>query len=908
MKKLLTLLNIKPNEAVLVRHLFLVQFALGIATSFLYTASLTFFLSTYTISYLPRVFILSALLILFFNKVYEYFEKKYTPEKLLQLVVQFSLFSTLAFLVILKIFSVHWLILLLAAWNVLLYMLIGYAFWGLSALLFNVRESKRVFSIVGSGDIPAKMLGYLCVSVLVHFTSIVNLLCIPVASLAVCWFLVNRLKHYTPHVSPVEHEAHKHHTEKENVSFSERIIRIFDSKLVLFISLVSLVAFIIFSFVDFTFLADIKLKYHDQKELASFIAVFFAGGRIFAVLIKTLISSRMIARIGLLNSLMITPLVLLIINLVIISSNGAVNANLYIFGFMVLVIEVLRSTVQDPVFFILFQPLNPHSRLKGHLIAKGYTFPIALIGVGTFLLYYLNAHADVSIQFFSKATFIFLVFWIGIVFLIRKEYTHTLLHSLSRGHFNGSELFLNDEAVSNLLVRKSRSNNPLEVINALNLLERSQYPGMYAQLIDHLQHNPITQIREYVLERIIANQMTSALSIIRKQIRQDELLTPYLYKALFYLETSEPDQLEKQLQNLSGENKRAALIGLSFRMEEQTTGIVLRELQLLSESEDLRDVQLALSVIAEVPSNAFAPIVRKLLYHQQKVVYQNAISISGKLKDDKLFKEAMALAVNNNAMYRLEKALVEYGDDSFIDGLLPATITDNVQKYVIKAAARIKGPRSDAYLLSLFETNDSFQELVIDALWKKKVSLPLNSSLEAWIWKKLEYMKNKVDWLLMLQQYKEARLLKRALLSEIEADLETVLKACSLLFNKEELDQFINVYKLENTTRVANAIEFLEMTIPKKYFTPILYFIELCNDAHNKHFVAYKKDRNIEQLIREIVTNHMNIFSLWSQALAIYVSPKLLTREAALEVAGTAISEEKDLIKETRAYVLSILK
>src|SRR5205823_14887974 len=85
-------------------------------------------------------------------------------------------------------------VLLLAAWNIIIYMLVGYAFWGLTALLFNVRESKRLFSLVGAGDIPAKMLGYLSVTLLVPFMGIRNLLWIPIIAFIVAFILIKRIR------------------------------------------------------------------------------------------------------------------------------------------------------------------------------------------------------------------------------------------------------------------------------------------------------------------------------------------------------------------------------------------------------------------------------------------------------------------------------------------------------------------------------------------------------------------------------------------------------------------------------------------------------------------------------------------------------------------------------------------
>ena len=228
-----------------------------------------------------------------------------------------------------------------------------------------------------------------------------------------------------------------------------------------------------FAFIDFTFLTEIKVKYKGNN-LTSFIAIFFAIGQLFAIIVKLLFSGRMIARIGLANSLLIAPLLLLIIDgFIIYSGDGSLI--LYVFGAMALLEEILRSTLQEPVFFILFQPLSPHDRSRGHLFAEGYTMPFALFAVGSFLIVFLHTHKELSILLVTEILMAFLLLWIATVFLIRKAYLEMLLNSLKKGYFKGTELFLNDDAVIKLLLRKTESNKPLEVINALNLLERSNY-------------------------------------------------------------------------------------------------------------------------------------------------------------------------------------------------------------------------------------------------------------------------------------------------------------------------------------------------------------------------------------------------------------------------------------------------
>src|SRR5215210_3577434 len=575
--KLLQLLNIKPHESAVVRKLFTIQFFLGVATAFLFTSSLTMFLSAYKIKMLPVAYILSACLLLVFNRIYSYLDEKFSSPKLLGIVILFSGFSILFFWLLLTVLPIQQLPLIIAAWYMLLYMLVGYAFWGMASMLFNVRESKRLFSIVGAGDIPAKMLGYFSVTALVPFIGVNNLLWVSMLSFFVAWFLLKKfqneglLAEEDPN-SLLHANEHNHDNIKKSLGFLSKLT---NNRLVLFIALLSLLSYIVFAFIDFTFLSDIKLKYHQGDEIATFIAVFFAAGRLLAIGIKILFSSRMISRIGLTNSLLVTPVLLLIIACFIIVSGDRFFSHLYVFGFMVLLTEILRSTLQEPVFFILFQPLKPHDRLRGHLVAKGYTMPFALLAVGTFLVFYLQNNQELPILSVAELLTGFLLVWILTIFIIKKEYLQTLIASLKKGYFTGAELFLDDSNVINILLKKTESKKPLEVIHSLNLLERSGYNDIYKLLFRSLQ-SPASEIKEYVLSRIIANNMTSALPLIKQQLSQttDEFVRLKLIKTLFYLNReAEINEQIAAMNLLKKDHQKAAIEGLLNRKEEKTEQI-----------------------------------------------------------------------------------------------------------------------------------------------------------------------------------------------------------------------------------------------------------------------------------------------------------------------------------------------
>jgi AAA family ATP:ADP antiporter len=251
--------------------------------------------------------------------------------------------------------------------------------------------------------------------------------------------------------------------------------------------------------------------------------------------------------------------------------------------------------------------------------------------------------------------------------------------------------------------------------------------------------------------------------------------------------------------------------------------------------------------------------------------------------------------------------LVDYGETAFEEERLQFMDAEGkMLLHVIKAASRVKGPLSDAFLLSVFEKG-RMKDIVIDALWKKKAVISSHRvKIEEWCITEFEKMKMKVDCYFGAHPHQPAELLRKALIAEIEQDMEAVLKAFALLYNREQVDQFIAAYKLENSTKVANAIELLEMTLPKKYFTAMLYFIDLTMDVHNNQLPFHKKETAMERLIRDVVSNVG--FNAWSQSVALYLSPKLLPRETAFSIAAVAHKEEEMVVSETRNYVLSILK
>ncbi len=911
-RRILLLLNIKPHESALVRKLFTVQFFLGIATAFYFTSTLSMFLSAYKADSLPVVYMLSAALLFGFNRFYAYYEEKMNSPGLLEFVILFSAAVILVFWLLLTFFDFSKLKLIIAASYLVIYMLVGYAFWGMASIMFNVRESKRLFSIVGAGDIPAKMLGYFSVSALIHVVSLINLLWISICSFVFAFLLMKRYQKQGFILVGETNEPHEHPAHDEKISLTMSIIkRFFYNKLILYIALLSFLSYVAFAFIDFTFLTDIKEKFKKGEQMATFIGIFFAVGRVFAIGIKLLFSSRMIARIGLTNCLLFTPVLLLIINVIIIILGPDFHSHLILFGGMVLLTEVLRSTLQEPVFFILFQPLHPHDRLRGHLVAKGYTMPFALIGVGVFLYLFMKSNVEMPITLVAEILLVFLVLWIVSIFLIKNQYLATLIKSLKKGYFTGAELFLNDTKVTDLLLEKTQSNNAIEVIHSLNLLERSGYKNIYMLLLQFLD-NPKIEIKEYVLSRIIENNMSSALPQIKRLIEEKtELINPGLIKAYYFLETNIGKDSLIDINSLPQQEIKPAIVGLLRRHDEEVEAWALKELRKLA-SGNSQNKMLVLEIITESQGPIFTDILKMLLLDKKPAVYKKAIEVTGKIRDFGLFNEIIEVATRFQAFGALQRSLLFYGDEVFSTEYWEAeTIPEPLLTTIIKTAGKIKGEKSTVFLFKLLYRFTTHSDQIIEALWLKKAIGDINNNkiLEDWINEKIEQTKIKIIYYNDLETISIFKLLQDAIGSELKYDLQMLLKAFALQYDRQKIDRVIELINLDNKERKYNAIEVLELMIPGKYFTQINNLVELLNDI-KEHQVLLPKTHNFngKNILEDIIKDKKANFNEWTRSVACYMFPNLKKNDFSLNFLHTHPVKGEVLFNETRNYVLSMLK
>jgi AAA family ATP:ADP antiporter len=916
-ERLLSILNLKQSESRYVFDLLSIQLFIGIANSFLNIVSFTFFIYRFSIHGLPYAYLAIAAGLLLLNVAYEKLEHKFTPLRLIKILIAASL----------VLFAFFWLgilswdhdsfVFLLFVWSTLFYMLTGYAYWGLVSLLFNVRESRRVFSIVGAGDIPAKLIGYLFAPLLIPLIGVNNLLVLAMVSLAVGFLLVRKLaaKKRWEKINQRSHGAHtdKHHTTGSPTKMSSTFSFFFRHKLIFTISLLSLLSYNVFNLIDYTFISQVKAKYHDLAQLASFLAVFFAAGRLIALVLKLVFTSRVIERLGIIYSLLITPVALFIFSLLFFAVSGNVSYSLYVFGVMALITEVLRSTMQEPVFFILFQPLSEHIRLKGHIIAKGYMLAPSYLIVGLSLIGLRYAGVVVNIPLSMNILVVNLFIWAAIVFYIRREYTKVLHSSISKGVFNGDHVQIYDKKTIETLVEKVKSGQETEKIYALRLLEAASFSGLSDLLKTQLKEENV-EVKKYALVRL---QEKGDLDPFLLKTMAESEHDPFILQMITGLLCRiDPEYLHTMADHISELDyivRKNVIIHLLNQSEFTYLYKAGNEINSLLVSPLPAERELALEIISDLKSIKFTDAIKLLIKDGDLSVKRNALIAACKLKVKELLPFILERLSHHHDKYLAMQGLFQYGDALFEDiKELPVENSLPYTPELLRVASKCRGPHSTAFLLAATQGQPMLIERAVHALWQK--------GYEAELVPEIHHFQTLLGHCLKLgiekthyhahvpPQFRDRELVQHALTSEIRNDLVTALKICALLYHKKELNRVVELVENNDSNKLYNGMEMLELLLPKRTSRQVIELLDYLLDPGFHKRAATAMDHH--SFFEQIIITQASKFNAWTRSVCLYSSFRNKEMDVISRVGDLREEYAHDNViwKETRDHVLNSLQ
>ncbi len=623
-------LGVRPDEARTVGLFFIHNFLLGIGTILIYVAANAILLENQPETSLPVAYVASAVAMIGVGRLYGYFEHHLVLRSLAMRVLLAVVAMTVV-VGVLVIFghSVAAAVAIMTGYRVI-YLLTNLEFWGVSAVVFDTRQSKRLFGVISSGDMPAKAMGAILAALVHAHTDVLRLLVVAFGA-----FLAAL---YTLYLTVQSHEVHAPHRPARAVRREpSKLIgqRFGGSELVFYmcLSLAALAA--VATEIEYSFFINVKHRFHNQTDVIRYVSYILTLTYVLAMVVKLLLSRQALDRYGVNRSLLVLPWVALagLIGLAILNGVKADETALVIyFCALYLLFEVVRRSLFDPVFLVLFQPLSPPQRLKGHTLAKGLYEPIGL-GLAGFLIFIL--HARPALETWVPLVWITLLG--GAVWLLRQTYRlylHELNDAIGRRFLERDQLAM-PTAAQATVINQLQSSKPEDVVTAIGWLSMHNPSELAQQMPTLLSHSDASVRRRMLAVIAHLNQSVPVRQLTHIALTDAD---PFLRRQAAYLLgrriNAEPAELAPLINHTDLSIRQGAIQGvLELNPHDQSAQ---QSLVKLANDADPAHQQMALNLLATLGLNDLAPLVRQKLVSEHLGVTKAALTAAGHLYDAEL--------------------------------------------------------------------------------------------------------------------------------------------------------------------------------------------------------------------------------------------------------------------------------
>jgi len=365
-------------------------------------------------------------------------------------------------------------------------------FWTFANDVFDPREGKRLFPLVGSAGLIGSISGGLIVKPVVDIVGTVNLLVIWAVILIAAIPLVIWL-HRSTQKSRVSF-TQKPKVVREATGIRQRISSIWQVPLLRTLTYLSIPMWLVINIVDYQYLLAMNEVFDEQDQLTGFLGIFGSITALSSLVIQLFITGRFLKRFGIGTAVLAHPISLTCGTVLLaIRSLLPVPAVPQFWSFRVLSgafakfsDSVLDRSVAESSNQLLYNALPEDQRGQGRAFISGTVKPIATVMAGGVLI--LFGTLDLPFYLLTFIAVGFGLIWVALAARIKTNYLRALVASLS-----SRDLDLSSAAMSTLSETKDADTLPvlLEAVGssdeqvalfALELLQDFEDPAIHDRL------------------------------------------------------------------------------------------------------------------------------------------------------------------------------------------------------------------------------------------------------------------------------------------------------------------------------------------------------------------------------------------------------------------------------------------
>ena len=855
------LFDVRQGEHARILYMSLYLLCVMVAYYILKPVSAAMFLNKFNIDKLPYLYILIAGA----GGVLAYLYTRIALKSSLTAAVSWTMLIAVVCLVALWWLvglNLPWMLYVFNIWVSLFSIVLFSQGWLVAANLFDSRQAKRLYGLLGLGAVLGAAVGSAVTSLTVKIVGTRNLIlaCAVIVAVAFAAFL-GAIRQGGAALTG----ARAADTEKQEFSARDIFASIGRSRHLQLIIAITLLTFIVDELVDFQFQAVAKRSFHGD-QLTAFFASFFVYLNLISLVLQLFFTAWIVRHIGVGGTLRIMPGSITAASIAAIAVPGLVTAVILRFSE-----AVNRYTFNRTGMELLFLPLPSglKNRTKAFVDIFIDRFGRGMAGI---LLVALLASGLRDMRVVAIITVGCTAAWILLARAAEQEYTRTMRSRIERRRLEleDARLTVGDPATLQLLEQTLESANARQVCYALSML--AEAPGYdLAPVLTRLSASPLAGVRATVYEVAQADEFPGLMSAALAEIAHAAAEAPrsaVVEKAVVYVISVSPEARHRAADFLSHANPTVveAAIGALNDKPELAQQVLTHDWILAAAGDaDSRRRKMAALAIA-VRGQESASELARLLHDSDTDVVAAACRTAGKLAHRPSVEPMIKLL--DNALLRrvVVESLAAFGarhcgliGDCLADPSWPLATRCQIPR-VLKL---IRDQRSvDVLLQTLNEAEISIRIAVLRALTHLHETAPTlnygSTFVTDHIFKEARHYFELYSALEPFRDHRGTRtaagLLERSLHERLEQTLERLFRLLGLKYPPEDMHAAYLAVRGRRREQFLAALDFLDTVLEpalKRVVLPLLDSAEGLAERGRDLFGLEVRDA--ESAIRDLI-------------------------------------------------------
>jgi AAA family ATP:ADP antiporter len=933
MKKLFRkLFDIRESEATLATLMFFYGFLIIASLSVLKPVRNSLFLVRFGSEKLPFVYVLVALFSALVAIGYSKFSKKVRLHRLIQITLLIAIATLLVFWFLLYTgYESAWFLYAFYIWVAIFGVITGTQFWLLANEIYNAREAKRLFGLIGAGAISGGIFGGYLTSFLAPRFSTENMIFFCIGFLMICQIFVWSIWKKTKHITHTQKTTRQKQVSQARTQ-ANPVKLIMSSKHLAYLAGILGVGVIVANLADYQFATIASQARPEADSLTAFFGLWLSNLNILSLIIQLFFTGRIIKHLGVSASLLFLPLAIMI---------GAVAVFINPVLWSAILIKMgdggLKHSINKASTELLAIPIPTEIKNRAKSFIDVFVKNAAK-GMGGVLLITLIITPGLPVQYVSLIIIALIVVWAFLIFRMKDEYVNSFRTAIEKRSIDLADQSMNldDAAVFKSFIKVLDGKSERQILYVLDMLEDVENRELVPYLKKLIEF-PSNAVKSSVLKIALLYEDLDLSSEAQDLVYSDDPTVQA--QAIRYICKTSADSASALEEFLKQDNTRiqlAATLTASLEWKENKDfrqNIDLKELfktmlielqeKAASDGERIFIRTNMAKAIGQAKNVELYPFLHDFVNDGSTNVKIAAITSIGKAADIEFLPVLITHLNTKHLRKHVREALFAYGEDIIIilAKLLENTDEDRGRRMAIpKVMAMIDSQKSVNTLMRSLNIRDlPMRYEILKALNKLRVKFPTlkfdphiiqsrvldeislyKSTLRAWLQQNelllssQQKNRGKTDE----EQNKKARLLLIFTLEEkMDKNLERIFRLLGMKYSpKDMIDAYLGL--MSQTTKLkAIAIEFLDNILETRLKRILIPIVETGRPelmSERKSQLARGAETDELESIRSLLSSHDN----WLKACAIYLSAALNYREF-FDMIQELIHSSNPIVSET---------